>query len=89
VRNRKDMTFLVRWKWYTGSKDDTWESYDNVRQTQAFVDYCTEQKMRSLVSKKTCYKTRISCSRALESYARFSFFLGVCTTHLGFGEFSR
>jgi hypothetical protein len=50
VRNRKDMTFLVRWKGYT-NKDDTWESYDNVRQTQAFVDYCTEQKMRSLVSK--------------------------------------
>jgi hypothetical protein len=51
VRNRKDMTFLVRWKGYT-EKNDTWESYNNVRLTQAFVNYCTEKKMRSLVSKK-------------------------------------
>ncbi len=50
VRNRKDMTFLVRWKGYT-EKNDTWESYNNVRLTQAFMDYCTEKKMRSLVSK--------------------------------------
>ncbi len=50
VQNHKDMTFLVRWKRYT-EKNDTWESYNNVRLTQAFVDYCTEKKMRSLVSK--------------------------------------
>ncbi len=50
MRNRKDMAFLARWKGYT-NKDDTWELYDNVRQTQAFVDYCTEKKMRLLVSK--------------------------------------
>jgi hypothetical protein len=50
VRNRKDMTFLVRWKGYT-AKNDTWKSYNNVRLTPTFVDYCTEKKMRSLVSK--------------------------------------
>jgi hypothetical protein len=44
------MTFLIRWKGYT-EKNDTWESYNNVRLTQAFVDYCTDKKMRSLVSK--------------------------------------
>jgi hypothetical protein len=27
VRNRKDMTFLVRWKGYTNNKDGTWESF--------------------------------------------------------------
>jgi hypothetical protein len=71
VRNRKEMTFRVRRRGYT-DKDDTWESYDNVRQTQAFVDYCSEKKMRSLVSKNLKRGTLLLCSRALESYARFS-----------------
>jgi hypothetical protein len=52
VRRRSEMTFRVRWKGYTPD-DDTWQPMKTVRETQAFVDYCTEKKLlSSLVSKK-------------------------------------
>ncbi len=50
VRRRSEMTFRVRWKGYTPD-DDTWQLMKTVRKTQAFVDYCTEKKLSSLVSK--------------------------------------
>jgi hypothetical protein len=51
VRRRSEMTFRVRWKGYTPD-DDTWQPMKTVRETQAFVDYCTEKKLSSLISKK-------------------------------------
>jgi hypothetical protein len=51
VRRRSDMTFRVRWKGYTPD-DDTWQPIKTVRKTQAFVDYCREKKLTSLVSKR-------------------------------------
>ncbi len=50
VRRRSDMTFRVRWKGNTPD-DDTWQPIKTVRETQAFVDYCSEKKLSSLVSK--------------------------------------
>ncbi len=51
ARRRSEMTFRVRWKVYTPD-DDTWQPMKTVRETQAFVDYCKEKKLSSLVSKK-------------------------------------
>jgi hypothetical protein len=51
VRQRSKMTFRVRWKGYTPD-DDTWQPLKTVRETQAFVDYCKEKKLFSLVSKR-------------------------------------
>jgi hypothetical protein len=51
VRRRSEMSFGVRWKGYTPD-DDTWQPMKTVRETQAFVDYCTEKKLSSLISKK-------------------------------------
>ncbi len=52
VRRRSDMTFRVRcWKGYTPD-DDTWQPIKTVRETQAFEDYCRENKLSSLVSKR-------------------------------------
>jgi hypothetical protein len=51
VRRRSEMSFRVRWKGYNPD-DDTWQPMKTVRETQAFVDYCTEKKISSLVSKK-------------------------------------
>ncbi len=48
---RSEMTFRVRWKGYTPD-DDTWQPMKTVREKQAFVDYCREKKLSSLVSKK-------------------------------------
>ncbi len=45
------MTFRVRWKGYTPD-DGIWQPMKTVRETQAFVDYCTEKKLSSLISKK-------------------------------------
>jgi hypothetical protein len=50
ARKRSDMKCRVRWRGYNPD-DDTWEPYKAVRQTQAFVDYCKEKNMSSLVSK--------------------------------------
>jgi hypothetical protein len=41
----------VHWKGYNPD-DDTWQPMKTVRETQAFVDYCTEKKLSSLISKK-------------------------------------
>ncbi len=51
VRRRSDMTFRVHWKGYTPD-NDTWQPIKTVRETQAFVDYCREMKLSSLVSKR-------------------------------------
>jgi hypothetical protein len=51
VRRRSETTFRVRWKGYTPD-DDTWQPIKTVRETQAFVDYCRENKLSSLVSKR-------------------------------------
>ncbi len=51
VRRRSDMTFRVRWEGYTPD-DDAWQPIKAVRETQAFVDYCRENKLSSLVSKR-------------------------------------
>jgi hypothetical protein len=51
VRRRSDMTFRVCWKGFTPD-DDTWQPIKTVRETQAFVDYCREKKLSSLISKK-------------------------------------
>ncbi len=51
VRRRSEMSFRVRWKSYTPD-DDTWQPIETVRETQAFVDYCRENKLSSLVSKR-------------------------------------
>jgi hypothetical protein len=52
VRRRSGITFRVRWKGYT-LDDDTWQPIKTVRETQqAFVDYCRENKLSSLVSKR-------------------------------------
>ncbi len=45
-----NMEFLVYWKGYS-QKDDTWEPYKTVCNTQAFVDYCYANKLTSLVNK--------------------------------------
>jgi hypothetical protein len=50
-KKRLDMQFLVSWKGFS-DKDNTWEPYANVRQTQAFVDYCTAHKLTSIISSK-------------------------------------
>jgi hypothetical protein len=50
-KKRLDMQFLVSWKGFS-DKDNTWEPYTNVRQTQAFVDYCTAHKLTSIISSK-------------------------------------
>jgi hypothetical protein len=44
------MKLRVRWRGYNPD-DDTWEPFKAVRQTQAFMDYCKEKNMCSLVSK--------------------------------------
>jgi hypothetical protein len=51
VRRRLNMQFRVRWKGYTPD-DDTWQPIKTVRETLAFVDYCREKKLSSLVSKR-------------------------------------
>jgi hypothetical protein len=52
VRRRSEITFRVRWKGYT-LDDNTWQPMKTVRETQAFVDYCTGgKKLSSLISKK-------------------------------------
>ncbi len=51
VRRRSDMMFRVLWKGYTPD-DDTWQPIKTVRETQAFVDYCREKKLSSLVLKR-------------------------------------
>jgi hypothetical protein len=52
VRKRSEMMFRVRWKGYTPD-DDTWQPLKTVRETQAFLDYCKDKKLSSLLSKKT------------------------------------
>jgi hypothetical protein len=47
---RLSMEFLVSWKGYS-QKDDTWKPYKAVCKTQAFVDYCYANKLKSLVNK--------------------------------------
>ncbi len=37
-------TFRVRWKGYTPD-DDTWQPMKTVRETQAFVDYSTKNRV--------------------------------------------
>ncbi len=67
VRHRSDMTLRVRWKGYTPN-DDTWQPIKTVRETQAFVDYCREKKLSSLVSNRfkaelgtvQCYPARFN-----------------------------
>ncbi len=44
------MEFMVYWKGYS-QKDDTWEPYKAVCKTQAFVDYCYANRLKSLVNK--------------------------------------
>jgi hypothetical protein len=51
VRRRSEMTFRVRSKGYAPD-DVTWQPIKTVHETQAFVDYCREKKLSSLVSKK-------------------------------------
>jgi hypothetical protein len=52
VRQRSKMTlFRARWKGQTPD-DDAWQPIKTVRETQAFVDYCKEKKLSSLVSKR-------------------------------------
>ncbi len=51
VRRRSGMAFRVCWKGYTPD-DDTWQPIKTVRETQAFVNYCRENKFSSLVSKR-------------------------------------
>jgi hypothetical protein len=103
VHRRSDMQFGVRWKGYTPDYD-TWQPIKTVRETQAFLDYCREKKLSSLVSKRLKFSlaqsnaTQLGSTRGLilrstsgtlESYARFSPNFWVCTSHLGFREFSR
>jgi hypothetical protein len=51
MRRRSVMTFRVRWKGHTPD-DDTLQPIKTVCETQAFVDYCGENKLSSLVSKR-------------------------------------
>jgi hypothetical protein len=51
VHRRSEMSFRVRWRGYNPD-DDTGQPIKMVRETQAFVDYCTEKKLSSLISKK-------------------------------------
>ncbi len=51
VQRRSEISFRVRWRGYTPD-DDTWQPMKTVREAQAFVDYCTEKKLSSLISKK-------------------------------------
>jgi hypothetical protein len=52
VRQRYEMMFRVGWKGYTPD-DDIWQPLKTVRETQAFLDYCEDKKLSSLISKKT------------------------------------
>jgi hypothetical protein len=52
VYQRSEMMFRVRWKGYTPNAD-TWQPLKTVRQTQAYLEYCKEMKLSSLLSKKT------------------------------------
>ncbi len=52
MRQRYEMMFRVGWKGYTPD-DDIWQPFKTVRETQAFLDYCKDKKLSSLISKKT------------------------------------
>jgi hypothetical protein len=68
VRRRSHMTFRVRWKGYTPD-DDTWQPIKTVRETQAFVDYCREKTVSSMVSKRCVLRALThACSTPRSTY---------------------
>lgn len=49
-KRKTAMKFKVKWLGYPDPKHDTWEPYGNVRITQAFLDYCNNNKLKSIVN---------------------------------------
>ena len=49
-KKRSEMEFKVKWAGYPEDKYDTWEPFQNVRITQAFLDYCNNHRLKSIIS---------------------------------------